>query len=327
MKSSFLALLVLVLVLSCEKDSPEPSNLANRIVIPNGTKDTVLFAKSIDDKVIPIFFSFPEHATYPLPGTVVLHGSGGNWKDEDTDNDGIADKINEWQLSTQNQQWNDIFHRELIISAFPDSYSSRGTIENEGPWKNPPLQFKISATFIRNYDAYLTLDLLRKMVWSDGTEMVKPNKVALLGFSHGATAVQSTLFDTQAANDNRVWSQNYNGVQYTDEIKAPAPLPVAGGFVAGVMYYPGSFHNSYYGNPCSGTSIYRTYADFMIHLPSDDGLTDNSLCMLETVQNNNGGNPVIHHYEGTDHGFDGNNSTASNVARQRTLTFLKSKLQ
>ena len=99
-------------------------------------------------------------------------------------------------------------------------------------------------------------------------------------------------------------AQSYSGTVYTNELNPPASLPAEGGFVGGVMYYPGSFHNSYYGNPCSGTSIFKTYADFMIHLPSEDRLTANSNCMIETVQNNGGGLATIHNYEGADQSFN-----------------------
>lgn len=324
MKQSLLIIIYLTLLISCSEDDPNPND---SIIISKSVNDTIIYAKSIDNSIIPIFFSFPRNLSYPLPATVVMHGSGGNWQDVDTNKDGIADEIKEWELSNQNTQWKQVFDSKNIVSAFPDSYSSRGTIENEGEWKNPPLQFKISATFVRNYDAYLTLELLRKMVWEDGTPVVKTNKVAIIGFSHGATAVQSTLFDTKNVYENWEWSQSFNGIEYKNEILAPAPIPSAGGFIAGVMYYPGSFHNSYYGNPCKETSIFKTYSDFMIHLPSKDDLTDNSLCMLETVKNNQGGTATMYYYENVDHGFDGDDSEASFLAMKRTLDFLLNKLE
>lgn len=328
----FLSLLFLTLfAFSCDKKESNPIDLSGKIVIPESTQDTVLFFNSVDDISIPVFISFPVSGSTSIPATVVMHGSGGNWQDEDTDNDDTADQITEWELSSQNKQWKSAFDRESILSAFPGSYYRRGTVENEGDWKNPPLQFKISASFIRNYDAYGTLDLLRKLVRNDGTPIVISDKVAILGFSHGATAVQSTLFDTSVVPDNWEWSQSYDGQLYTAEILPPASIPEDGGFVAGVMYYPGSFHNSYYGNPCNGSSIFQTYADFIIHLPSEDSLSPNSECMLETVTNNGGGISTAYRYEGADHGFDSMNSgvdgQASTLARERTITFLKTKLQ
>ncbi|WP_323755888.1 hypothetical protein [Roseivirga sp.] len=328
----YLYALFICLLASCkDAKNTDPIDLSGKIVIPATTQDTVLFVTSVDNFSLPVFISFPSSSSNSLPATVVLHGSGGNWKDSDQNNDGTADTVTEWELSSQNKEWKNIFDQEGIVSAFPGSYYGRGTVENEGDWKNPPLQFGISATFIRNYDAYSTLELLRKLVREDGTPIVTSDKVALLGFSHGATAVQSTLFNTNAIPNGHEWSQSYSGTTYTTEIKAPASLPTDGGFIAGVMYYPGSFHNSYYGNPCSGTSFFQTYTDFIIHLPSDDSLTPNSNCMVETVGNNGGGTSTVYNYENVDHGFDrkvsGADGAASTLALQRSIDFLKTKLE
>ncbi|OEK00871.1 hypothetical protein BFP97_04815 [Roseivirga sp. 4D4] len=332
MNRFFIAAAMILVLVSCKSDDDGggmQQDLSGKIVIPNATRDTVLFVNAIDNVSLPIFISIPT-SSVNLPGMVVMHGSGGNWNDSDTDNDGIDDTIVEWELSSQNNQWKALFDNENVVSAFPGSYYRRGTVENAGDWKNPPRQFQISASFVRNYDAYSTLELLRKLVREDGTPVLQSDNVAILGFSHGGTAVQSTLFDTSVIPTDWEWSQSYSGTVYTNEIQSPAPSPQAGGFVAGVMYYPGSFHNSYYGNPCNGTSIFQTTVDFMIHLASEDPLTSNSNCMLETVSNNGGGIATIHNYQGADHSFDskttGINGDASTLARQRTMTYLKAKL-
>ncbi len=332
MNRFFIAVAVILVISSCKSDDDgagSPPDLSGKIVIPDSTRDTVLFVSAIDNVSLPVFISIPT-SSVNLPGTVVMHGSGGNWQDSDTDNDDIDDTIVEWELSGQNEQWKTLFDNENIVSAFPGSYYRRGTVENAGDWKNPPLQFQISASFVRNYDAYSTLELLRKLVREDGTPIVQSNNVAIMGFSHGATAVQSTLFDTSVVPIDWEWSQSYSGTVYTNEVRSPAPLPDGGGFIAGIMYYPGSFHNSYYGNPCNGTSIFQTTVDFMIHLASEDPLTSNSNCMLETVSNNGGGIATTHLYQGADHSFDskttGINGDASTLARQRTMTYLKTKL-
>lgn len=332
MNRFFLATAMILILASCKSDDNGGGlqiDLTGKIVIPAATQDTVLFIAGVDNVSLPVFISIPSTSTN-LPGTVVMHGSGGNWQDSDTNNDDIDDTIVEWELSNQNEDWKDILDNENIVSAFPGSYYRRGTVENAGDWKNPPLQFQISASFVRNYDAYSTLELLRKLVRTDGSPVVAPENVAILGFSHGGTSVQSTLFDTSVVPANWEWSQSYSGTVYTNEMRDPAPLPAAGGFVAGIMYYPGSFHNSYYGNPCTGTSIFETYADFVIHLASEDGLTSNSNCMIETVTNNGGGTATVYNYVDTDHGFDGKTTgvdgQSSTLARQRSLDYLKLKL-
>ncbi len=323
---------ILVLVIACGKNNNtgEGPDLTGKYVIPESVTDTVLFAESIDGAEIPVKVSIPENISSNVAGMVIMHGSGGNWKDEDTNNDGISDQIEEWTLSSQNRSWKNIFDAEGMVSAFPGSYYVRGTVENKGDWKNPPLQFQISASFIRNYDAYTALEVLQNLVRDDGTPIVQPDNVGLLGFSHGGTAVQSTIFDIEAVPNDWVWKQSFSGTTYTDEILPPAQQPEAGGFKTAVMYYPGSFHNSYYGNPCTGTSIYRSTIDFMIHLASEDPLTPNSQCMIETVGNNRGGTATVYEYQGAEHSFDNKSSgvdgEASTLARTRTMDFIRAKL-
>lgn len=311
-------------------EDEEMLNLTGKFVIPESTRDTVLFTAGPGNVQIPIKISIPIFVENALPGMVVLHGSGGPWQDSDTDNDGIDDTIQMWDLSNQNEAWKTMFDNEMIISAFPGSYYVRGTVENEGNWKNPPLQFQISASFVRNRDAYATLDVLRRLVRSDGTPLLQSDNIGLLGFSHGGTATQSSIFDTDAIPGGWQWSQSYSGVVYTSEIVAPPTLPEDGGFKTAVMYYPGSFHNSYYGNPCTATSIYRTYIDFMLHLAPLDPLTPNSNCMVQTVQNNGGGAVTVHSYTNASHSFDGkttgDDGAASTLARQRSMTFIKQRL-
>jgi len=147
----FIPLVLLVILSSCkDDDSTDPMDqevdLSGKFVIPSSTTDTVLFVRNSIDKIeIPIVISIPNSQSVERPGMVIMHGSGGNWMDEDTNNDGIDDMITEWELSSQNKAWQSIFDSENIVSAFPGSYYRRGTVENEGDWKNPPLQFEISA--------------------------------------------------------------------------------------------------------------------------------------------------------------------------------------
>ena len=330
--------IIVALLWACETtssdddgDTGEAIDLTGKIVIPAGTRDTVLFVSSFGDVEIPIRISIPSTTSNALAGMVVLHGSGGPWQDSDTDDDGIDDTIEMWELSNQNEDWKEIFDNENMISAFPGSYYVRGTVENEGEWKNPPIQFQISASFVRNRDAYATLDVLRKLVRSDGTPIVQSENIGLLGFSHGGTATQSTIFDTSAIPGGWEWTQSYSGTQYSNEVAPPVSLPEDGGFKVAVMYYPGSFHNSYYGNPCTGNSIFRTYTDFMLHLASEDPLTANSNCMVETVQNNGGGVATVHTYDNANHSFDGRTTgidgSASTLARQRSIAYIKDRLE
>jgi len=105
MNRFFLATAMILFLASCKSDDDgglPAVDLTGKIIIPANTRDTVLFATSIDNISIPIFISIPSSSTN-LPGTVVMHGSGGNWQDSDTNNDGIDDTVEEWELSNQNE--------------------------------------------------------------------------------------------------------------------------------------------------------------------------------------------------------------------------------
>ena len=194
------------------------------------------------------------------------------------------------------------------------------------------MQFNISASFVRNHDAYATLNTLRKLKWDDGTPIVDPDAIGIVGFSHGGTAVQSTIFDQSSIPVGWEWTQSCSGTEYSSEVREPANIPDEGGFKAAIMYYPGSFHNSYYGNPCRGTSIYKPYCDIMIHIAENDGLTDNTLCLINHLDTQELTVSVQSFlYEGAAHSYDGkdegSDKTASDLSRERSLSFLEEQLK
>jgi dienelactone hydrolase len=319
-------LLVVALMPSCNNDD----NSGNGpILIEPDASAVVLEVKSkADNKMIPVYIAFPADRSEPLKGVVLLHGSGGPWDTEDTDGDTIADKCNVGIPSKQNEAWRDLLLDNGMVSAFPDSYSPRGTCENQGAYKDPPKRFLISGTFIRNRDAYAALELLRRLVWKDTKEPVMdPDNIALVGFSDGATSVISTVYDTEATPTGWKWEQSIDDITYTQQIKPPAEKPEAGGYKAAVCYYAGSYHHGYYGDICdAGEGIYRTYCDVLFHLPMDDSLTENTECLMATMAQNGGGKATAQYYDNTDHAFDGDEEPASTQARALTIDFIKEKL-
>ncbi len=284
------------------------------------------FQSTADGTRIPVYFSFPESKQSPAKAVVVLHGSGGLWTSRDSNGDGVDDVCNLGSLEMQFENWEKALRAEGYAVAFPDSYSSRNTCENEGAYKVPPLRFAISGTFIRNQDAIGTLALLDKLVWQDtGTPVVDINNVALLGFSDGGTAVLSTVYNVRATPDNWTWQQSFDGVVYKKEIRPPA-APTDPRFKVAVAYYPGSYQNGYYGNICSEAAIYQSYCDILFHLATDDPLTDNTDCLIATMRRLGGGTAVVERYQDAVHGFDSNDEPESTIAQARTLTFLKQHL-
>lgn len=318
--------LTLSSILSTACDN-ETQRTDSTIPIPSGSSGIMLKLTSpADGRTIPVYFTIPVEKDNPVPAIVVLHGSGGLWSDQDSNGDGVGDICNVGILTKQFREWETLLRDQGYAVAFPDSYSPRNTCENEGDYKIPPLKFQISGTFIRNRDALATLELLKQLVWEhSGQPIIDSNKVALLGFSDGATAVLSTVYNPAATPPNWTWKQSFDGVSYTNEV-LPPPVKTELAFTTAVAYYPGSYHNGYYGNICSATGIYQSYCDILFHLPDDDPLTLNSECLIATMNHRGGGVAIAERYPNTKHSFDSNNEPENTNARNRTLKFLREKL-
>ncbi|HEY0741977.1 MAG TPA: hypothetical protein VGD40_10965 [Chryseosolibacter sp.] len=284
------------------------------------------FSSTADGEQIPVYFVTPTNRESPAKAVVVLHGSGGLWNDQDSNGDGVGDICDIGSLTAQFREWESLLREKGYAVAFPDSYSTRNTCENEGAFKSPPLKFTISATFIRNHDAIGTLQLLKQLVWEDsGLPVIDIKNVALLGFSDGGSAVLSSIYDVNATPANWKWKQSFDGVDYTKEIREPIDSELK--FKTAVVYYPGSYHNGYYGNVCGTTGIYQSYCDIMFNLPEDDALTENSECLVASMVDLGGGIPSVEHYSNTGHGFDSNDQPESAVARNKSLQFLQQQLK
>jgi dienelactone hydrolase len=320
-------ILCILLTIGCDDDREHEVD-GNKIYISQQTPGILLeFTSSADNKTIPVYIAFPQSQQGGLKAVVVLHGSGGPWDDDDTNGDNIADVCHVGELSNQNEDWEQLLNANGFVAVFPDSYSPRGTCENEGDYKNPPLKFKISGTFIRNHDAQDVLTTLQQLAWKEsGDPIIDIDNVALVGFSDGGTSVISTLYDEQATPAAWVWKQSFNGQTYTKEILPPEGHSQLR-YKAGVIYYPGAYHNGYYGNICTDEGIYRSYADVMIHLAEEDALSENSECLITTMTRLGGGIAMVHRYNNADHGFDGSDEPHNTIARERSITFLKNKFQ
>lgn len=309
-------------LLSCSKDGIEPPE-NGEVVISSSTTDTIVHVVVGNDKV-PIYLSIPKGCDKKsLPAVVVMHGSDRMWSNHDPNNGAMSGQFNEWR---------ELFDENCIVGAFVDSYSGRGVTTRSGKWTTAPDNFKISSQFIRPRDANAALALLQKLTYSDGTPIVRPADVGLLGFSDGATAVASTLYDTDTTPGNWEWKQTFDGKEYDQSsgILAPEPKPDVG-FAGGVFYYGGSVGYDYWGaSPCGDNAlegnIYLPYAPLLYQIPTEGYLTENTLCLVNILKEKQ--MPVkLNLYEGVGHGFDFENNDKSALARSEALEWFKEILK
>ena len=331
-----LKLAVTLLLFSCTK-SAVSANATNNVTPitadTNGatsgeTNQIIYLANPTGGNLLKAILYIPASAV-AVPAVVVMHGSGGLWSSTDSTNT---------KMALQFKGWVDSFRVHKIAALFIDSYTARGvkTFHNVAP----PENLSIAAEFVRPRDAYAGLDYLRTL------QKIIPNKIALLGFSHGGTTVLSTMVDATAVAKATPWSVINNNTTYTDGVLAPAAKPVTGGFVAAVSYYPGAAMFSYYGKPGTPSNgKYVPYAPMMIHAAALDPLytttytnTDNNTqisaydgLILKAQLNPVSAQITKHEYAGAEHSFDGETAAgadadASKSARTRSIVFLKQYL-
>lgn len=346
----FLVAIGLFALVSCSKEmlqqpgrkqSPTPASPGTilNVVQPEISKKVKIANPTGGDSLLA--WLFVPATSVDVPAVVVLHGSGGLWKENTNPSHSI--------MSSQFTKWVDVFRTEKIAALFIDSYVSRG-IPDDFADVAPPSNFHVAAEFVRPRDAYSGLAFMRSQ------NKIKDNKIGLLGFSHGGTSAVSAMVDSVFV-DKASWRM-YNSttkINYyiADGVKKPAGKPAEGGFVAAVSYYPGLGFYSYYGSPGTPSSDkYRSYAPIMIHAAEKDAL-------YTSTADNNDANPVVkkriydafkekailngcslangnaltmHVYTNANHSFDGKTGDANATqadkdadafAKTRTLNFLK----
>lgn len=317
-KKAILGLLVIAgsVLFSCSDDAKDNLNsIQEERVITGNISDTIIRV-SIDNNEIPIYLSIPEGCEEePMPAVVVMHGSDGMWANRDASSE---------TMSGQFTQWQSIFNENCIVGAFVDSYTGRGVVTRSGKWRELPDNFRISAQFQRPKDANAALSLLQNLKYDNGEPVVIPSNIALLGFSDGASAVTATMLDTDRIPEDFDWTQSQNGKEYTisDGVLPPQNKPDIG-FSGAVLYYPGSVGYNYFGKHPCGTeaqsgNIFFPYAPMLYQIPSEDVLTENTLCLVDLLEAKEA--PVeVHYYGNVSHGFDFDDLPESNLARKRTI--------
>ncbi len=316
------SIMICIFCLSCGKDDNGPLSKPpdKGATISATSSDTILYV-TVDNYDIPVYISIPEDCNLQdFPAVVVMHGSGGMWKDDDPSK-GV--------MSSQNREWKDIFNDNCFVGAYIDSYTGAGAVTRSGKWDTPPETFKISAQFVRPRHANAALTLLRNLTFEDGSKIVRPKDIGILGFSDGAGATFATLYDSNATPPGWKWTQKYDGKEYTeaDGVRPPPAIPDEGGFKGGVFYYGGVHGHGYWGgNPCGDDAltdnIYQVYAPMLFHIAAEGYLAENALCMVDLLMQKE--NPVeLNLHENVGHGFDTDELEQSVRARNNTIDWFK----
>ena len=106
----------------------------------------------------------------PFPAVILLHGCAGLYRNGNT------------ILAPRERDYAERFVAEGYVVLLPDSFSPRGLDEVCSRHDRP-----VRASYERNRDAYGAL------VWLEGQPYVKPDRVGLLGWSHGGITVLATM--------------------------------------------------------------------------------------------------------------------------------------
>ena len=307
--------------ISCSKDNEVDLNSAEKERIISFTTSDTIIRITVDGHDIPVYLSLPRDCDEEtFPAVVTLHGSNGLWSDTDSGKG----------LSRQFKDWQQVFAQNCVVGAFVDSYTPRGVTTRTGKFRNLPDNIPISAQYVRPRDANATLKFLQNLKSPNGKPLIDENRIGLLGFSDGASATMASLIDLDRVPENFEWTQSQDGRTYnlSDGVLPPQPKP-ENAFTGGVFYYGGSVGYNYWGkHPCGSdameNNVFYPYAPMLFHIPSDDNLTENTLCMIEVLQRK--GAPIeMQFYPNASHGFDTDNLSSSRNAREKTISWFKNQ--
>lgn len=167
------------------------------------------------------------------PAIVVLHGSGGLHQAQ-----GEGDELGPCSMVLHDQFriWRDILNERGYAVIMPDSFYSRGFCEWREPFDEVPRELdERERLIVRTFDARAAID------WLCEHDEIDCDRVALLGFSNGASVVLTTTHDDPSTlSDAR--------------LATLAPVqPLRGG----VAYYPGCGLSSQLADTLDGSALAR----------------------------------------------------------------------
>jgi len=198
-------------------------------------------------------YVFRPAGTGPFPAVVGMHGCSGLTRD-----DGM-------RLSFR--VWAELLAANGYVVLMLDSFRPRGFLG-----ECDPRNARISRDLVRPRDAYGGL------LWLQGRSWVKPDRIALIGWSHGGGSALYAL----------------GGGSPVDAADLPR-----GGFAAAVLFYPSPCNQASHG------SRYRPAVPLLVLLGANDMSVPSSPCesLVDRIRAN-GGRAEAVTYQQARHGFD-----------------------
>lgn len=171
------------------------------------------------------------------PAVIVLHGSGGLFKDP-TSADLAAGRVCSSSMSSQFDRWAERLNARGYVAIFPDSFGSRGYCDEvTDPRREkvlPPVPGDENGKTRRLISRVYDLDQAARYLCGHGR--VKCDALGVVGFSNGGSAIALGIHHKIAAT----FAAFAGGARAKSiGVKMPALPSPAPNFRVGIAYYPG----------------------------------------------------------------------------------------
>ncbi len=244
-----------------QKYQKAPASVPHRVTFESMNPDQLTGTPEV---IHGLLFMPAEAASRRLPAIIALHGCGGMYSSAKSKRD---------ELSVRHQAMADLLVAEGYAVLFPDSFRSRGfeelcTVENR----------KRTVT-----QQHRRLDAQGALAWLQQRSDIQPDRIAILGWSHGGSAVLATLNAKQPVVTD--WKGREPATPY---------------FRAGVAFYPGCSES------LKVTGGYSLSAPLTFFIGGSDDWTAPGPCIELAAQLAAAGeDATVTVYPDTYHGFDG----------------------
>jgi len=238
----------------------------------------------------------PADARGKLPAVVMLHGRGGAYSSL------ARGKYDASTLSSRHKAWGELLARNGYAALMVDDFGAVGFPSGfaAGTYKDRP--DAVDEVDFRPLHAYGALRFLQSRA------DVIPNRVALLGWSNGASATLAAMADDKPGDMRRI------------------------GFAAGIALYPGCGLRKRFEK-----DGYKPYHPVRVFMGTADEEVSPKLCQAFVDRSKAKGNDIdLRMFEGATHSYDTPtksrqsveaNATARATTEAEVLAFLASKLK